>query len=73
MIRYQCALSNLSQAALDFVTMIECAALELVRVCLIDASMNKYKPSVVAAAVVFAGFQTQFEVMLEKPSLREML
>ena len=53
--------------------MVECATLELVRVCLIDASMNKYKPSVVAAALVFAGFETQFEVMLEKPSLKEML
>ena len=56
MIRFQCAVSSLSQAAHDFVSNIESSALVLARVCLIDASMNKYKPSVVAAALVFASF-----------------
>ena len=46
---------------LKFVGNVEKIAVLFSQYSLIDASMNKYKPSVVAATLVFVGFKLAFE------------
>lgn len=35
----------------------------------IDASLFKYKPSILAASLLFLGFQLQFEIMIEQGTI----
>lgn len=45
---------------LKFVNGIEKVAKDLLKSVLIDCSLHKYKPSILAATLLFVGFQLQF-------------
>ena len=51
-----------SDASHDFLLDVQSIAYDICKSVILDASLLKYKPSVLAACMIFLGFQLQFEL-----------
>ena len=64
-------LADCSEAMMQFLYDIQAIGYDLAKSMLIDAAILKYKPSRLAAAQMFLGFQLQFEVLLKHQGASE--
>ena len=52
----------LGDAALRFLIEVQTIACDLSKSVLLDATLLKYRPDILAACMIFLGFQLQFEI-----------
>lgn len=60
---------NCSEFTSDFLLDVQTIAYDLCKSTMIDASMLKYRPSVLAAVTVYLGFQLQFDMLIQKKQI----
>lgn len=58
------SLLNCQETTSDFLMDVQTTAYDFSKSIIIDASMLKYRPSVLAAVAVFLGFQLNFDLLL---------
>ena len=51
------------ESTVDFLLEVQTIAYDICKSCIIDCQMLRYKPSIVAMALIFLGFQLQFELL----------
>lgn len=68
LIKYECTISQeciFTNEIYDFLNDINSICYDLCKSLIIDATLLKYKPTVLVATIVFLGFQLRFEMLLK--------